>query len=134
MHILVCSSNLLVVNELAQALDQPGHRLTACESGLEILRVVETLQADLLIMDMDMPGLNGLLLVSAVKELAPALSIVGVSAKSAVADARALTQKGVLLVTLAGAGDGDGAARPLLAELAQLGGGGLPVGPVSAGD
>src|SRR5574341_1070783 len=80
MHIIVCSRNAMVVSALSRAFDGHGHRLTVCESGLEVLGAVEVIAADLLIVDMETPGLNGLLLVSAVKELAPGLRIVAVSA------------------------------------------------------
>ncbi len=84
---------------LARALDRQGHRLTVCESGMEALGAVEVVDPDLLILDMETPGLNGLLLVAAIKELAPDLPIVAVSTRSE-ADARALAQKGVACTTL----------------------------------
>ena len=120
MHIIICSRNATVVSALSRAFDRYGHRLTVCESGLEILGAVEVIAADLLVLDMETPGLNGLLLVSAVKELAPTLRIVAVSTRSEVADARALAQKGVTCATLPAGGDG--AAHPFLAELAESGG------------
>lgn len=122
MHIIICSRDAMVVSALSRAFDHHGHRLTVCESGLAVLGAVEVIAADLLVMDMETPGLNGLLLVSAVKELAPALPIVAVSTRSEVTDVRALAQKGVTCATLPAGGDG--AAHPFLAELAQAGGGG----------
>lgn len=118
MHVIACSKNAGVVSGLAQALDRQGHRLTVCESGMEALGAVQVVDPDLLILDMETPGLNGLLLVAAIKELAPDLPIVAVSTRSE-ADARALAQKGVACTTLPAGGDG--AASPVLAALAQLG-------------
>ena len=117
MHVMACSKRSLVVNALSQALDGQGHRLTVCESGLEILGAVEVVAPDILVLDMETPGLNGLLLVAAIKELAPDLPIVAVSTRSE-ADARALAQKGVACTTLPSGADA--AAYPLLAALAQI--------------
>ncbi len=118
MHVIACSKNAGVVSGLSQALDRQGHRLTVCESGMETLGAVEVVDPDLLILDMETSGLNGLLLVAAIKELAPDLPIVAVSTRSE-ADARALVQKGVACTTLPAGGDG--AASPVLAALAQIG-------------
>jgi CheY-like chemotaxis protein len=69
------------------------------------------------VLDLDTPGLNGLLLVSAVQELAPALPIVAVSARSeqdVQQDVRLLLQKGVRYVNLS-----RGLLQPLLGELSR---------------
>ncbi len=120
MHVILCSRNAVVVGTLSRIFDCRGHRLTVCESGMEVLGTVEVTSADLLVVDMETPGLNGLILVSAVKELAPGLPIAAVSTRPEVPDARALEQKGVSCMTLPmGA---DGATPSVLAELAQAGG------------
>ena len=118
MHIIACSKNSVVVDGLSQAFDRQGHRLTVCESGLEILGAVEVVAPDLLVLDMETPGLNGLLLVAAIQELAPRLPILAVSTGAAVADARALSQRGVACATLPSGADA--AAYPLLAALSQI--------------
>lgn len=121
MHGIVCSSNPLLVDAVSRAFDHHGNRLTVCESGLEVLGAVEVVDADLLVLDMETPGLNGLLLVSAIKELAPGLPIVAVSTRPEV-DARAVSQKGVAYVKLPVGPEG--AAHAFLRELAQIGRGG----------
>ena len=114
-----------MVEAASRAFDRDGYRLTLCESGMEALGAAGILEADLLILDLDTPGLNALLIISAIKELAPELSIVAVSATPQV-DARAVSHKGVLLATLP-SGSNDG-LQELLAELAQNGRIGLPTG------
>ncbi len=118
MHVIVCSNSRELVDAASMAFDQEGSRLTVCESGLEVLGTVEILDADLLVLDLDTPGLNGLLMIAAVKELAPALSIVAVSTKPQV-DARAVSHKGVSCLTLPSGPNGG--ARALMAGLAQIG-------------
>lgn len=95
-----------------------GPRVTVCESGLEVLGAIEVVDPDLLILDMQTPGLNGLLLISAIRELAPQLPVVAVSEKPQ-ADARTVSQKGVAYATLT-PGPQDG-ADALVATLAEIG-------------
>jgi len=121
----------MVVGALSRALDGAGHRVTVCETGLELLGAVRIVAADLLILDLEAPGLNGLLLVSAVKELAPGLPIVAVSTRGEIRDARALSQRGVTCYTMAATPNGP--APPMLAELAQMGAGGAALGTRPAG-
>ena len=99
MHVVMCSSSRELVEAASRALEQDGSRLTVCESGMEVLGAVEVVDADLLVLDLETPGLNGLLIISAIKELAPELSIVAVSTKPEV-DARAVSHKGVSYATL----------------------------------
>lgn len=122
MHVIVCSSNPAVVGAVSGAFDQHGHRLTLCESGLEVLGVVGVVAADLVILDLETPGLGGLLLISALQERAPGVPLVAVSTRPN-PDVRALSQRGVAYAMLSPA-PADG-AHPLLAELAAGAGSGL---------
>lgn len=117
MHVIVCSGNPAVVDAASRAFDHREHRHTVCESGLEVLGVVGVLHSDLLVLDLETPGLGGLLLISAIRELAPDLPILAVSTKP-MPDARALAQKGVPF-SLLGGSPGDETAS-LLATLAQV--------------
>lgn len=90
--------------------------MTVCESGLEVLGAVEVVDADLLVMDMQTPGLNALLIISAIRELAPSLPILAVSAKPD-EDARTFSHKGVSFARLPSGPNGE--ARALVAALAR---------------
>ncbi|MBI4381239.1 MAG: response regulator [candidate division NC10 bacterium] len=125
MHIIVCSSRREMVEAASRALDRDGYRLTLCESGMEALGAVGILEADLLILDLETPGLNGLLIIAAIKELAPELPIVAVSTTPQV-DARAVSHKGVLFATLPPGSNGG--MQELLAGLVQDRSIGLPTG------
>ena len=116
MHVMLCSNNADLMDAASKAFSEDGYRLTVCECGLEALGVVEVMDADLLILDLDTPGLDGLLILAAIKELAPALPIVAVSTKPQV-DARAVSHKGVLHATLPSGSAG--AMQLLLSGLAQ---------------
>jgi CheY-like chemotaxis protein len=121
MHVIVCSKNSVVVDAVSRAFDHNGHRLTVCESGLEVLGAVGVVASDLVILDLETPGLSGLLLVSAVKELAPGVPIVAVSTKPD-PDARAVSQKGVAVAVLPSGHEA--APHPFLTALARIGRGG----------
>lgn len=114
-----------MVEAASRALDRDGYRLTLCESGMEALGAVGILEADLLILDLETPGLNGLLIIAAIKELAPELPIVAVSTTPQV-DARAVSHKGVLFATLPPGSNGG--MQELLAGLVQDRSIGLPTG------
>ena len=122
MHVIVCSSSRELAEAASSALDQDGSRLTVCESGLEVLGAVEVIDADLLVLDLETPGLNGLLIISAIKELSPGLPIVAVSTKPEV-DARAVSHKGVSYATLPARSYAG--IQAVLADLALSGGIGL---------
>ena len=123
MHIIVCSSRREMVEAASRVFDRDGYRLTLCESGMEALGAVGILEADLLILDLETPGLNALLMIGAIKELAPELSIVAVSTKPQV-DARAVSHKGVLFATLPSGSNGG--LQELLSGLVQDRSIGLP--------
>lgn len=116
MHVIVCSNSEELVEAASRAFDGGGSRLTVCESGLEVLGAVDVLDADLLVLDLETPGLNGLLIIGAIKELAPRLSIVAVSSKPQV-DARAVSHKGVSYATFPSGSNGG--VQALLAGLAR---------------
>jgi DNA-binding response OmpR family regulator len=106
MHIILCSDNSVVREAVVgRVIDQPA-RLTVCESGMELLSAVRNLAADLVVLDLGTHGLGGLLLASAVQELAPGLPILAVSATADV-DARPVTQKGIPHVALGAEPNGE---------------------------
>jgi CheY-like chemotaxis protein len=125
MNVIICSGNSAVVAAVSRAFDHGEHRQTICESGLEVLGLVGVLASDLLVLDLETPGLGALLLVSAIRELAPKLPILAVSTQPA-ADVRTLAQKGVPFAQLDGK---PGEETPaLLAALAHVDSKNLGVG------
>jgi CheY-like chemotaxis protein len=114
MHIILCSDSSAVREAVTDRVVDEGVRLTICDSGMELLAAVKALAADLVVLDLGVHGLGGLLLISAVQELAPTIPIVAVSATDEV-DARPVVQRGVPYVVLATEGNGE--MRALLAGL-----------------
>ena len=107
----------MIAEAASLAFETRRPHLTVCESGLEVLGAVEIVDADLLIMDMQTPGLNGLLIISAIRELAPDLPILAVSVKPE-EDARAFSHKGVSFARLPSGSEGG--AQALVATFAEI--------------
>ena len=97
MDIVICSKSSVTIQAASAAFESHQPRLTVCESGLEVLAAVEILAADLLIVDLQTPGLDSSLTFSAIRQLAPRLSILAVTAKPA-GDARSLSCEGIAFV------------------------------------
>ena len=121
-HVIICSNSLELVDAASRAFAQNGSRLTVCECGLEALGAVGIMDADLLVLDLETPGLNGLLMIAAIRELAPDLSIIAVSTRPQV-DARAVSHKGVSYATLPSGPSVE--AQALLASLVHSGSSGF---------
>lgn len=115
-HVIVCSNRSELVNAASRVFDGAGFRLTICECGLQALAAAEVVDADLLILDLETSGLDCLLMLAAIKELAPRLPIVAVSTRPQI-DARVVSHKGVSYVTLPSASAGT--MEEVLAGLAQ---------------
>ncbi len=94
MDIVICSNNSAVVEMVSRTFQQDGNRSMICESGLEVLGLIGVLHCDLLVLDLETPGLGNLLLISAIREVALPLPILAVSIGDGV-DVRALSEKGV---------------------------------------
>ncbi|MFB3818355.1 MAG: response regulator [Candidatus Methylomirabilales bacterium] len=112
MHVIICTDNQGVIEAVGRSIAGEAGRVSACESGMELLAAVRALAADLVVLDLDTPGMNGLLLVSAVQQLQPKLPIVAVSGRAM--DVRPLLQRGVRYVAL----NGD-LLQPLVTEVAR---------------
>lgn len=97
-HVIVCTNDQTLVEAVSSALETPP-RITVSDSGLQVLAAVDVVHADLLVLDLETPGLNPLLLTSAICALAPALPILAVSGR-APDDGRALSHKGVSCLSL----------------------------------
>jgi len=116
-HLIVCTDNPLLVDAVSQA-SEGGPRITGSESGLQVLATLDVVHVDLLVLDLETPGINPLLLTSAIRALAPALPILAVSARPPEAE-RDLSHKGVAFVVLPA--DQGAWARALGAALDDLG-------------
>lgn len=65
-------------------LPRMGHRVTVCPDGLTAVAALERDSFDCLLVDLDMPGLNGIAVIQRAKEICPAIEAVVLTGKQSV--------------------------------------------------
>ena len=78
-RILIADDNAAVRTVLRAILDRAGHDTFLAECGEEALREICERPLDLVITDLQMPGVHGLELITRVRDLAPPLAIIAIS-------------------------------------------------------
>lgn len=86
-RILVLDDDPVFRKTLTKALIARGHEATAAESGQEAVRLASSRTFDAAIIDMMMPGMNGLEALSAIKEAQPATACIILTGYGSIADA-----------------------------------------------
>jgi DNA-binding NtrC family response regulator len=76
MNILIVDDEPQVAEVLAKSLGRQGHRATVVHTGEEALRIIDTATPDALFLDVSMPGLNGLDVLTEVRRTRPQLAVV----------------------------------------------------------
>lgn len=76
MHILVADDDRVALESISAFLARRDHRLTTAETGPEACRCVEEDPPDLVITDIQMPGMDGIALLKAIRERHPDLPVI----------------------------------------------------------
>lgn len=76
MDILIVDDELQVAEVLAKSLAREGHSAQIANSGEEALRMLGKHEPDAMFLDVSMPGMNGLDVLTQVKRLRPSLPVV----------------------------------------------------------
>jgi CheY-like chemotaxis protein len=82
MRILVAADDPSVAQVLAEVLRVEGHDVSVARDGVEALNVVETTTVDGVFLDLVMPGLDGLSVLSRIRSRFPDLPVVILSSQS----------------------------------------------------
>jgi DNA-binding NtrC family response regulator len=90
-HILIVDDEEDLASTLAERLELRGFQVTAVTSGAEALDVVSANRFSVLILDVKMPGISGLELMTRIKQEQPDLPVILFTGHSSLADA----QKGI---------------------------------------
>jgi DNA-binding NtrC family response regulator len=88
LRILIVDDEEELVSTLAERLALRGFQIESATSGEEALRLVREHDFSVLIVDVKMPGIDGLELTSAIKRDAPELPVILFTGHSSVADAQ----------------------------------------------
>ena len=72
-----------------------GHAITVCPDGANAVHMLEQNNFDCLLVDLDMPGMNGMEVIARAKELSPELDCIILTGKSSIESAIAALRHGV---------------------------------------
>ena len=86
-RVLVVDDNTRARQSMADVLRAAGHEVAACASAIEALRLVEQMPFDVIITDLQMPGMDGLAFIRALAERQVESQIVMVTAFASVTSA-----------------------------------------------
>ena len=95
-RILIVDDEQTVRDVLAEYFTEQGYAVGTAESGLDALKVLETFRPDLVLLDIRMPGIDGVETLRRLREVAPAVSVIMVTANEDVALARDTLKIGAL--------------------------------------
>lgn len=59
MHILLVDDNIDIIRLVEQVLKYDGHRITIARDGLEALQLAQSIQPDAMVLDVNMPRMDG---------------------------------------------------------------------------
>src|SRR5438552_9319416 len=95
-RILIVDDEQTVRDVLAEYFTEQGYAVGTAESGLDALKVLETFRPDLVLLDIRMPGIDGVETLKRLRQVAPAVSVIMVTANEDVALARATLKIGAV--------------------------------------
>ena len=94
-HILIADDDTDLLQLLAIRLAAAGFEIETVESAEAVLKRMDVVRPDLVITDMQMSGMDGMVLFEHIHRLAPALPVIILTAHGTIPDAVAATQRGV---------------------------------------
>jgi two-component system nitrogen regulation response regulator NtrX len=94
MKILIVDDELSIVESLKGIIQDEGYQPLCASSGEEALQVVEQEQVDLVLMDVWMPGIDGIETLKRIKESAPHLPVIMISGHGTIDTAVQATKMG----------------------------------------
>jgi DNA-binding NtrC family response regulator len=86
-QVLVVDDNVRALQSMAEVLRAAGHEVASCASAIEALRLVDQRSFDVVITDLQMPGMDGLAFIRALAQRQVESQIVMVTAFASVASA-----------------------------------------------
>jgi len=92
--ILVVDDEPNIRRMLSRVLDEEGHRTRVAAGGAEALALVEADEPDVVLLDLSMPGMDGLEVLEALRQRAPTLPVVMISGQATLGDAVRATKLG----------------------------------------
>jgi CheY-like chemotaxis protein len=99
-RILLADDDKGALDLVKRALETDGHTVTTFEDGNEALSALQSARFDVLVADIEMPGLDGIALATSARAQMPGLGVIFISGSNELLDkARAHGPAGARLVT-----------------------------------
>ncbi|MDP3110562.1 MAG: response regulator, partial [Thermodesulfovibrionales bacterium] len=94
LKILIAEDEEITLKHLLYALGKEGHAVTGAKNGTDALKRIEKEEFDLLISDIKMPGIDGLSLLSEVKNKYPDMDVIIITGFGSIESAVEAMKKG----------------------------------------
>jgi|GEM_PF-3238284 len=79
-HVLVVDDNEINLFVAGKLIDQAGFKSTLCESGTKAIELCESNTYDIVLMDLQMPGMDGIEAASILRQIRPEMPVVALTA------------------------------------------------------
>lgn len=93
-RVLVAEDEEITLKHVLRALQQEGHETVGCTDGLDAMRKAESLDFDVVITDIKMPGKDGIQLLTEIKERSPDTEVIIVTGYGTIGSAVEAIRKG----------------------------------------
>jgi DNA-binding NtrC family response regulator len=87
LDVLVVDDDPAIRESLRRVLEHAGHAVREAESGDQALELLESKPVDAVLLDINMPGLDGLDALVRIREMAPDTGVIVVSGEATIANA-----------------------------------------------
>ncbi|MEF2175932.1 MAG: response regulator transcription factor [Candidatus Absconditabacteria bacterium] len=94
LNILVIEDNKIIANNIKKYLEIDGHNITIAENGLYGMEIVKNKQFDIVVLDLMLPGMDGITICNNLKHSQPDLPVIITSAKGQIEDKLELFDSG----------------------------------------
>ncbi len=94
LKILIAEDEEITLKHLKYALEKEGHTVTGVANGLDALKKIEEEGFDILVADIKMPGMDGITLLSEVRDKYPAMEVIIITGFGSVESAVEAMKKG----------------------------------------
>jgi DNA-binding NtrC family response regulator len=94
LQILVVDDEEKIRKVLTRLLEEEGYRVKSVENGNKALSIIQSYKPDVILLDQNMPGLNGIAVLETIKENYPFLTVIIITAHGEVSHAVDAIKKG----------------------------------------
>ena len=94
LKVLFADDEIHLQELIAAELPRMGHKVTVCADGVQAIGAIEKESFDCMIVDLDMPGLNGIDVIEQTKKIAPTTEAIVLTGKGSTETAIAALRLG----------------------------------------